>query len=117
MGKKKKKGGGYRVIVTVGCALVAASLTGCDTLREWAAAAPTPPPVGEGQPQVPVVTPTGTVDLFDIATFVLAGLGLLPAARLVAASRPLFAPLILLLLGKPKPKPEPATETPSTPAA
>lgn len=94
----------------------ASALASCESLREWAASVE-PQPVGEGSPAVPVPAPAGgDVDLIEVATWVLAAMGLLPAARLVGASRPLLAPLLLMLLGKPKPKPKPAEPAPTDPA-
>lgn len=111
MGKKKKKGGAYRVAVYASMALAAMSLSGCHFIQDWAAETPDPAEPGTGDPQaggkVPVPGSGIEVDVLDIATWVLAALGLGPAARLVGASRPLIAPLITLLFGKPKAKPEP----------
>lgn len=109
--KKKKKGAAYRAAITASLAVVAMALTGCQFFQDWAAEAPDPAEPGTGDPQaggkVPVPGSGIEVDVLDIATWVLAALGLGPAARLVGASRPLVAPLITLLFGKPKPKAAP----------
>lgn len=111
MGKNKKKGTAYRVAGFASIALAAMLLSGCHFIEDWAAEAPDPAEPGTGDPQaggkVPVPGSGIEVDVLDIATWVLAALGLGPAARLVGASRPLVAPLITLLFGKPKPKAEP----------
>lgn len=114
--KKKKKGTACRAVVAAGAAVMFASLTGCKFIEDWSAGTPDPDPIGTGTPQaggtVPVPGSGIEVDALDIATWVLAALGLGPVARLVGASRPLVAPLIALLFGTKKPKP-PVTETPA----
>ena len=107
MGKKKKKSVRYRIGVAVLAVGVAALLTSCESLRLWAEQTPEPPPPGTGTPPAGPVMPTpngGGVDVLDIVVWGLAAAGLLPAARLAGASRPLIAPLITLLLGPSKAK-------------
>jgi len=106
--KKKKKGAAYRTAVAASMAAVAMALTGCHFVEDWAAETPDPAEPGTGVPQaggkVPVPGSALEIDVLDIATWALAALGLGPAARLVGAARPLVAPLITMLFGKPKPK-------------
>lgn len=103
---KKKKGKGYRSVIFVVTLLAVLPLMGCESLRLWAENVPDPSEPGEGDPPAgPEVPGPGggvPVDVLDIAVWVLAAMGLLPAARLVGASRPLIAPLITMLLGPSK---------------
>jgi hypothetical protein len=99
-----------RTIAALGVACIA---TACVPWAEWAAAVEDPAAPGSGSPsaQIPIETPGGSaeIDVLDVVTYTLAALGLGPVARILAASRPLVAPLIMLILGKPKAKPaEPA---------
>ena len=82
----------------------------CEALREWAASQPAPgepvPPPTTGQlPQV------GGGDLLDVIVTVLSVFGLLPAARLVAAGRPIIVAAVRALLPK-KPDATPAAPQP-----
>ena len=106
MGKKKKGKKGYRIAAVAIMLLAVLPLMGCESLRRWAEGVPDPAEPGQGDPpagpQVPGPGGGVPVDVLDIAVWVLAAMGLLPAARLVGASRPLIAPLITMLLGPSK---------------
>lgn len=105
MAKKKGKKG-CRVVVTTLMLMAVLPLMGCESLRIWAEGVPDPAEPGQGEPpagpQVPGPGGGVPVDVLDIAVWVLAAFGLLPAARLVGASRPLIAPLVTMLLGPSK---------------
>lgn len=106
MAKKKKGKKGYRVAATALVLMAVLPLMGCESLRIWADGVPDPTEPGQGDPpagpQVPGPGGGVPVDVLDIAVWVLAALGLFPAARLAGASRPLIAPLITMLLGPSK---------------
>lgn len=78
----------------------------CEALREWASSQPAPgEPVPPSTGQLPQV---GGADPLDLVVTVLTMLGLLPAARLVAAGRPFIVALVRALLPK-------KAETPTQP--
>lgn len=84
-------------------------LSSCEALREWLATQPAPgdpvPPTGSQLPQV------GGGDVLDVVVTVLSMLGLLPAARLVGASRPIIVAALRALFFRkaevPTPPPTP----------
>lgn len=86
-------------------------LSSCEALRDWVATQPAPsdpvPPTGGQLPQV------GGGDVLDVVVTVLSMLGLLPAARLVGASRPIIVAALRALFPK-KADPKPADEPPAT---
>jgi hypothetical protein len=93
--------------------LLLACLASCESLREWAASvAPAPSPVGGGGEAVPPGDPS--FDLVDAVVVALVAMGLLPAARLVAAGKPAIAAGMRRVLGPPTAKPAPAS--PSSPS-
>lgn len=110
MGKKKKKGGGYRVAATVAVMAVASTLAACTPIAslfhpDTAPADPGAMPVIPADPSTPAVV---TNTALEVTTWVLAALGLGPLSRIVMASRPLVTKVVELLVGKPKvaaPKP------------
>lgn len=107
MGKKKKKGGGYRVAATVAVFLAVGTLASCAPLAGLLEQDPVPAdpsaPAPAATPQSPAVV-AGTA--LEVATWVLAALGLGPLSRVVMASKPVVVKLAELLFGKSK------TETP-----
>ncbi len=108
MGKKKKKGGGYRVAATVAVLLVAGTLASCAPLAGLLEQEPAPvdPSVPSGT-VTPTQAPTVVVGTaLEVATWVLAALGLGPLSRVVMASKPVLVKLAELVFGKSK------TETP-----
>lgn len=87
-----------RVLLLLPCALLLAS---CDTLRDWAASQPSPVDPGAVPPDVPGHLPeVGGGDVLDVVVTVLTMLGLVPAARLVAAGRPWIAAALRAMLPK-----------------
>lgn len=82
----------------------------CEALREWVTTQPAPgdpvPPTGSQLPQV------GGGDVLDVVVTVLSMLGLLPAARLVAAGRPIIVAALRALFFR---KAEVPTPTPPQP--
>lgn len=108
MGKKKKKGGGYRVAATVAVIFGAGILASCAPLtglleQDPVPADPSMPPAPTATPQSPAVV-AGTA--LEVATWVLAALGLGPLSRVLMASKPVVVKLAELVFGKNK------TETP-----
>lgn len=106
MGKKKKKGGGYRVAGTVAVLLVAATLASCAPFQALFEQEPVPvdpsaPPGTVAAPQAPAVI-AGTA--LEVATWVLAALGLGPLARVLLATKPGVVKLADVMFGKSKPE-------------
>lgn len=107
MGKKKKKGGGYRIAATVAVIAVMASLAGCTPLQalfqqEPMPADPSAPAGAATSTQAPAVV-AGTA--LEVATWVLAALGLGPLSRVLMAAKPGIVKLVELLFGKLKTEP------------
>lgn len=107
MGKKKKKGGGYRVAATVAVIFGAGILASCAPLTGLLEQDPVPADPGVPAGTTPSETPAvvaGTA--LEVATWVLAALGLGPLSRVLMASKPVVVKLAELVFGKSK------TETP-----
>lgn len=104
MGKKKKKGGGYRVAATVAVMAAITTLTACTPIAalfepDAVPADPGAVPTTPTDPGTPAVVANTAL---EVTTWVLAALGLGPLSRIVMASRPLVTKLVELLVGKPK---------------
>lgn len=112
--KKKKKGYAYRVAGISAAVLAFAAMSGCTPIPGFEPAPaggeePTGEPPAAGAPNPEQVTGI----TLEVATWVLAALGLGPAARIVVTAKPFVMKLVDLLFGKPA---KPATE-PKPPSA
>lgn len=113
--KKKKKGDVCRIAATVAVILAAGVLSSCAPLSNLLEHDPVPVDPNASAGTTPSETPAvvaGTA--LEVATWVLAALGLGPLSRVLMASKPVVVKLAELVFGKSQAKP--TTEKPNASA-